>query len=236
MRPILVTGGAKGLGAEICRQLAARGHEIVVHFRHSEEEADSVVAACENLGVLAEKIHGDFSTSGSLEAFIDCYLDRFPHTKGIVNNVGNYLIAPPSQTEGKEWRSLFQTNLFTPVFLTQALLSQLKKEKGTIINIGTTGLSNIRALMNATAYAATKSALLFYTRSLAKELAPHQVTVNMVSPGFLETSIDLNQAPDLPMARPATLKEAADVVAFFFEPQHHYITGQNIEVAGGFGL
>jgi NAD(P)-dependent dehydrogenase (short-subunit alcohol dehydrogenase family) len=236
MRPILVTGGAKGFGAEICKQLAAKGHEVIVHFRHSEKEASAVVAACEKLGVLAEKIYGDFSTAGGVEAFIECYLDRFSRTKGLVNNVGNYLIASPSQTEEKEWRSLFQTNLFTPICLIQNLLPQIKKEKGTIVNIGTSGLSSVKALMNATAYAATKTALLFCTRSFAKEVAPDQVTVNMVSPGFLETSVDLDQAPELPMGRPATLKEAASVVTFFFEPQNRYITGQNIEIAGGFGL
>lgn len=236
MKPILVTGGARGLGAEICKQLAAKGHEIVVHYRYSEDEATAVVAACEEHGVLAKKVHGDFSTEGSIEAFIECYLDRFPHTKGLVNNVGNYLIAPPSKTEGKDWVSLFQTNLFAPVYLVQALLPDIKKEKGGIVNIGVSGLSTVRALLNATAYAASKSALWFFTRSLAKEVASDHVTVNMVSPGFLETAIDLHQAPELPMGRPATLKEVAELVAFFFEAKNQFVTGQNLEVSGGFGL
>ncbi|MCC5833020.1 MAG: SDR family oxidoreductase [Chlamydiales bacterium] len=236
MRPILVTGGARGLGAEICIQLAGKGHEIVVHYRDSEEEASDVVEACKKLGVLAEKIQGDFSTDGSVEIFLERYLARFPRTKGIVNNVGNYLIAPFSQTQGEDWHSLFQTNFFTPIRLIYALLPQLKMEKGAIVNIGTSGLSTIKALLNAPAYAATKSALWFTTRTLAKEVAADQITVNMVSPGFLETSIDLDRAPDFPMGRPASLKEAASVVAFFFEPENCYITGQNIEVAGGIGL
>ncbi len=230
MNPILVTGGAKGFGAAICKELAARGHDIMVHFRKSEKEAASIVAACKELGVNATKIYGDFSTPDGVNAF----LQQIADIKGLVNNVGNYLIASPSKTEENDWHALFQTNFFTPISLIQGILPALKKEKGAIVNIGVSGLN--RALINATAYATTKSALLFYTRSLAKELASDLVTVNMVSPGFLETAVDLDQAPKLPMKRPATLQEGAEAVAFFFEPRNHYITGQNIEVAGGFGL
>lgn len=234
MKPILITGGAKGFGAEICRRLASDGHDIVVHYRHSEAEALQVISECKGLGVKAEAIQGDFSSIESLEIFIKSFLSRFSHSKGLVNNVGNYLIASSSETEDKEWLDLFQTNFFTPVYLIRALLPALKETKGSVVNIGTSGLSGV--YVKATAYASTKAALWFYTRSLAKELAPFHVTVNMVSPGFLETSLDLEEAPRLPMGRPATLKEASDAVAFFFEEQHHYITGQNLEVAGGFGF
>ncbi len=234
MRPILVTGGAQGFGAEICLQLAEQGHDVVVHFRKSDPS--NILSRCQKYGVIVDAIQGDFSTVDLLEDFIRRYLARFPKTKGLVNNVGNYLIAPPSQTESKEWLSLFQTNLFTPVFLVRALLPALKEEKGRVVNIGTCGLTTPRALLHATAYAATKSALHFYTRSLAKELAPDHINVNMVSPGYLETSVDLEEAAELPMGRPATLKEAARAVLFFFDSQSSYITGQNLEVAGGFGL
>ncbi|MEZ5315742.1 MAG: SDR family NAD(P)-dependent oxidoreductase [Chlamydiales bacterium] len=240
MKPILVTGGAKGLGAMLCKQLAARGHEIVIHFHKSEREAESTMKVCQNLGVMAETIQGDFSTTSSLDLFTQEYLDRFPSTKGIVNNVGNYLISLPSKVEKEDWQSLFQTNFFAPVSLIQSILPQLKQEKGRIVNLGTSGLLPMKAFLNITAYAITKSALWLYTRSLAKELANDHITVNMVSPGFLETAIDLDKnskfVPILPMGRPAKLEEVASVVTFFFEPENQYITGQNIEVAGGFGL
>lgn len=236
MSPILVTGGAKGLGRAICLELAAQGHSVVVHYDKSEKEAGLVVEECAKKGVEAQKVQGNFSSPQSVQTFLERYLNRFSHTKGIVNNVGNYLVASPSETKPQEWSALFQTNLFAPIALIESLLPHLKRERGCIVNIGTTGLIASRALIHATAYAATKSALWFYTRALAKELASSHVTVNMVSPGFLETAVDLEQAPELPMGRPGTVEEGARAVAFFFDPKNHYITGQNIEVAGGFGL
>ncbi|MCH9627987.1 MAG: 3-oxoacyl-[acyl-carrier-protein] reductase FabG [Chlamydiales bacterium] len=230
MRPILVTGGAQGFGAEICRQLANQGHDVVIHYRNSVSQANQVAKECQKLGVKAEVIQGDFL---AIEPFIEEYLTRFSQTKGLVNNVGNYLIAPLSQTELSAWRALFETNFFAPLSLTQALIPMLKKVQGTIVNIGTCGLSTQRPLMHASAYAATKSSLLFYTRCLAKELAPSHVRVNMVSPGILETSIDSDQ---MPMGRRARLEEAASAVVFFFAESSRYITGQNLDVAGGYAL
>lgn len=236
MNPILVTGGARGLGAEICTQLALEGHDIIIHYRNSEKEAGRLVEICQKVGVKAEKIAGDFSSPENVDKFIAQFLKRFSRLKGLVNNVGNYLIASLSQTDQSAWFSLFQTNFFAPLVLTQAFLPALIKEQGRIINIGTSGLNGNRGNSYSTAYAASKSALLFYTRSLAKELAPQSVTVNMVSPGFLENSIDLDCAPSFFRKRPGTLKEAAELVAFLFEAASGYITGQNIDIAGGLGL
>jgi NAD(P)-dependent dehydrogenase (short-subunit alcohol dehydrogenase family) len=236
MRPILVTGAAKGLGAAICRALAAQGHDIVIHYRGSEKEALKVAEECRYYQVEAAVIQGDFATQEELESFIRRYLTTFPQTKGLVNNVGNYLIRPSIQTGVNQWRDLFQTNFFTPVFLTQALLPSLKEQKGCIVNIGVAGLHGHRALTKATAYAATKSALFFYTVSLAKEVAADGVRVNMLSPGFLENSVDLKDPAALPLKRPAYLFEAAHAVAQFFDPLSAYITGQNLEIAGGTAL
>ncbi len=224
---ILVTGGAKGLGAEICAELAQRGHSVVIHYNQSQKAAETLAAKCQ-----AQTIQGDFATPAGVEAFIKNYRGRFPSTQGLVNNVGNYLIAPASKTTHQAWRDLFQTNFFAPQALIQALLPSLKS----VVNIGTAGLHSDRAETYASAYMATKSALWFLTRSLAKELAPDHVTVNMVSPGILETSVDIEKVSKVPMKRPATLKEAAHLVGFLFEKDSRYITGQNIEVAGGFKL
>ncbi|NGX53690.1 MAG: 3-oxoacyl-[acyl-carrier-protein] reductase FabG [Chlamydiae bacterium] len=224
---ILVTGGAKGLGAAMCTELAQRGHSLVIHYNQSQRAAEELAEKWQ-----AQTIHGDFSTPAGVEAFIENYRDRFPSTQGLVNNVGNYLIASASKTTDLAWRDLFQINFFTPQALIQALLPSLKS----VVNIGTAGLHSTKAESYATAYMATKAALWFLTRSLAKELAPEGVTVNMVSPGILETSIDIEKVSKVPMKRAASLKEAARLVGFLFEKESHYITGQNIEVAGGFKL
>lgn len=228
----LVTGGAKRLGAAICTALAQEKRSICVHYRTSKGEADAVVQECHRLGVKAKAIQGDFSTEKGLLDFIARYQQECPTTSALINNVGNYLVASSLNTSFEEWRSLFQENLHAPFFLCKALAPQLMANKGHIINIGTSGLKNSAHTYSA-AYALTKQALLGLTLSLARELAPTGVSVNMVSPGELDISVDHTA---LPMGRPATCSEVTRVIAFLLDPANHYITGQNIEVAGGLGL
>ncbi len=227
--PILVTGAARGLGAEICHTLALQGHDLIIHYRKRREEAKKVKERCVAAKAEISLIEGDFSKQRSLEKFIRRCQERFPQLKGIVHNVGEYLVAPSFQTTPDQWLSLFQVNFFAPVFITQALLPQLRAQKGSVVNIGVTGLSSGRGFCQVTAYAATKAALCFYTRSLAKELAKDEIKVNMVSPGAMENTIDKTE-PN------TSLKQVANVVALLFDPNFSQITGQNIEVASGFGL
>lgn len=233
----LVTGGAKRLGAAICEELASAGHSIVVHHNKSFKEAEVVVTACKSRGVHAEAIQGDFSTPENVELFIKEYVKRFgDDTQTLVNNVGNYIILPAAQTSVTQWRDVYQTNFFAPLALIEALLPSLKKHQGSIVNVGTTGLCK-GAHSNAAAYMATKQSLFFLTQTLAKELAPFQVRVNMVSPGVLDIAVDASShLQKIPMQRLGSVDEVARVVKFLIESQNGYITGQNIEVAGGFGL
>jgi NAD(P)-dependent dehydrogenase (short-subunit alcohol dehydrogenase family) len=234
---ILVTGGAKRLGAQLCLTLAKQGHSVVVHYCQSEKEAYDVVAQCRLLGGKAEALQGDFSTQEGVEQFITHYLKQFPQTEALINNVGNYLIQPATQTEAKKWMDLFQTNLHAPFLLSCALKDSLIASKGQIINLGVSGVKSPSAHTHATAYYLTKLSLWGLTLALAKELAPYEVCVNMVSPGYLENSVDFPKDPTkLPMHRPGSCSEVARMVTFLLDPANHYITGQNIEVAGGVGL
>lgn len=232
---ILVTGAARGLGRAIALELAKKKYSLVIHYNTSHAEALETVALCQQRGAEARLLQGDFSEEKSVKAFIAKYVEQFPQTEGLVNNVGNYQIDSLENTDPKQWSALFQTNVHAPFYLIHALLPSLKKQKGHILNIGTSGL-NRGADLKSPAYKTTKMALLQLTLSLAKELAPEFVRVNMLSPGYLENSVDLPPSTTLPMKRPATLEEAAKIAAFLFDQQSDYITGQNIEVAGGFGL
>lgn len=232
----LVTGGAKGLGADLCYTLAKEGYSIAIHYNRSQTEALEVAKRCQAFGVEAATIQGDFSTLDSLFDFTRRYMKQFPDTKHLINNVGNYLIKSATQTEVDEWMALFQTNLHTPFILIKELLHSLIRLKGQIINIGICGLETHQARTYSTAYSMTKAGLLMLTRSLAKELASQDVRVNMISPGHLSTSINLPDACKLPMNRPAACWEVSRVAAFLLHPDSAYLTGQNIEVAGGVGL
>lgn len=229
----LVTGGAKRLGAALCLDLAEKGHSIVVHYNQSQKEALEVVAKCQAMGTQAAAIQGDFGSVDNVKDFVQRYLQQFSETTTLINNVGDYLICSALKTSIEDWTYLFQVNLHTPFILTQALSPSLIRHKGHIINIGVSGLRRHSAQTYATAYTLTKEGLWSLTLATARELAPEGVRVNMVSPGQLDISVDLHQ---IPMQRPAYCSEVCHVVNFLLDPESSYITGQNIEVAGGLGL
>ncbi|WP_068470369.1 SDR family oxidoreductase [Candidatus Protochlamydia phocaeensis] len=234
---VLITGGAKRLGAELCYGLAEKGYSIAVHYNTSQLEALAVAEKCRLLGVQAGTIQGDFSTVESTIEFAERYVRLYPHTQALVNNVGNYLIKSALETEAEEWTGLFQSNLHAPFILSKALAPSLVRHCGQIINIGMSGIDKQGAHVYSAAYMITKGALLMLTRSLALELAPHGVRVNMVSPGYLDIAVDLPEdCSKLPMRRAGQCREISRVVSFLLDPASQYITGQNIEVAGGVGL
>lgn len=229
----LVTGGSKNLGAALCLALAKKGRAVVVHYHHSKKEAFDILEQCQAMGSQAAAIQGDFNSPASVKDFIERYLQNFSETETLINNVGDYLIRSALQTSPEDWVRLFQVNLHTPFMLMQALSPSLIKNKGSVINIGASGLHRHTANTYSTAYTLTKQGLLGLTLSFARELAPLNVRVNMVSPGQLNLSLD---KPKIPMNRPTTCLEVCRVVNFLLDPESASITGQNIEVAGGLGL
>lgn len=234
---VLVTGAAKGLGVEICHQLAKNGFNIVVHYSSSSSEASQVVQECQEVGVCAESLQGNFSSPEDLADFIRRYTAQYPKTCGLINNVGPFLIKPALETNEGEWLEMFQTNLFAPAALIRALMPSLQSEQGSIVNIGVAGLHTLRADTFSTAYTIAKMSLWMLTKSLALEAVPFNVRVNMVSPGYLERSVshpeDISQ---LLHQRFGSSLEVAEVIAFLFSSSAQYITGQNIEVAGAVRL
>lgn len=231
----LVTGAAKGLGSAICLELAKRGYSLVIHYRESKAEAEDLKAECERLGSKAEIIKGDFST-GVLE-FLEEYISRFPDTKNLINNVGNYHIGSALNTPIDIWQELFQTNFLSSLQIMQALTPSIIQAKGSIINIGVTGIQSVPADVYSPAYTSSKLSLWMATKSLAKELAGQGVRVNMISPGYLENAVDLpTNLSILPQGKPVTLRETAQLVAFLLDDANSSITGQNIEIAGAIRL
>lgn len=229
----LVTGGAQRLGAALCMALAEKGHSVVVHYNHSQQEALEIVARCQAIGRQAAAIQGDFNSPTNVKEFVQRYLHQFSETVALINNVGNYLIGSALHTSPEDWINLFQVNLHTPFILTQALVPSLIRHRGQIIHIGVSGLKPHAAHTYSTAYTLTKEALWGLTLATARELAPQGIRVNMVSPGQLDISVDRHP---IPMHRSGYCWEVCRVVSFLLDPESAYITGQNIEVAGGLGL
>lgn len=233
----LVTGGCRGLGAVVCRLLASQGHDVIVHYRTSKEEAEQVVHECKSYGTSACILQGDFSSSEGVENFLQKLQPYLKSTRFLINNVGEYATGPFGSTPDSSFTEMHCANVVAPMLITKALLPSLIEHKGRIVNIGTAGLNRGAADWHAPLYMSTKRALLSLTQSLAKELAPHQVNVNMVSPGYMENSVHLpDDVASLPFGRTATLEEVARLVLFFLGNDASYITGQNIEITGGVRL
>lgn len=233
----LVTGAAHGIGAAIARVLAGKGYPLIVHYRHSQEAAEALVEQCVAQGTVAETIYGDFSSAEGVGDFLERFHKSYESVQVLVNNVGDYLVKGPLETTQDEWQALFQSNIFTPAALCRSLAPLLSQSQGRIINLGCAGLQRQFAEVYSTAYTASKDALWRLTCALAWELAEKQVTVNMVSPGYVDTSAVQPSHPGvLPMGRMAASGDIAAVVAFLVGPEAGYITGQNIEVAGGVRL
>ncbi len=225
---ILITGSSRNLGAFIAKRLAKEGHDVIIHAYKAQKEAQQVALECKSLGVKAEVFMGDLF---NIDAFLEAFAKKGFEVKGLVNNVGLYLHNAPSHfSDSLKW--LLPVNLLAPIALTEALLPSIKKHKGSIVNLGCAGLHHVWT--RACAYGLTKQALLHYSQSLAKQMAPYNVTVNMVSPGHLPYSSDL---PDkLPMNKPVEENEIASLIAYLFSQSACSITGQNIEVAGAVSL
>lgn len=235
----LVTGGAKRIGAQIAKKLAESKIPIVIHYNTSVDEAKTLQKELQRKTEVAT-IQGSFTTIQSTKDFLKRYKNEFPQTKNLIHNVGSYLIQSFQETTIDDASNIFQTNFFSPFLLTQELLPSIIQEKGAIITLGVSGLVGAKAMVKAPLYFAAKQALLSLTKSLAKELAHHGVRVNMVSPGLLDISVDLEENPNLakqvPMNHLGKTVDVAGLIHFLLTDDSSYITGQNIEVAGGFNL
>lgn len=235
MTRFLITGASKGLGRAIALFLANSKASVTLHYRNHHQETEELAKECRGYGVSAETIYGDFSTRKGLFDFIEEHSRRFERISGLINNVGPYLVKPLSQTSIEEWESLLHLNVTVPFELSKAFLQGLIQEKGTIVNIGVAGLEKRAANSYCPAYMAAKEALLGLTRSIAFEVASSGVTVNMISPGVLEGSVDLPLFVDkTPLKKPILYQDICAAIGYLIKARS--VTGQHIEIAGGFGL
>ena len=233
----VVTGGARRLGRHLCTTLAARGYDIVILYRSSEEDARALVqeisvsgrrARAQAVDVGVEVQVGEaFAEIAQVEGRVDV----------LVNNVGNYNPQHITRLTPAVWDATLATNLSGAYYCCFHALPLMPSE-GNIVNIGMAGLEGIRANARGADYYVSKTGLLSLTRSLAVAYADRHIRVNMVSPGQLDNSVDL-PPPDkigqtVPLGRAGELHDIAQAIEYLLDAR--YVTGANIEVAGGYRL
>ena len=235
-RVALVTGSARGIGRAVLLGLAGCGFAVAVHYRSSEAEAERTRTEAEALGVRAIKLRADVTELEQARCLVAQVVGQLGGLHVLVNNVGDYLKKPVEELTAREWQSLLDSNLNAPFYVTQAALPHLRAAGwGRVVNIGYAGAQNLVARSSIVPYAIAKTGLILYSKALAERVAPWGVTVNVVAPGVAENSVS-QPLEEIPMGRTARLDELARAVLFFVEEGSAYLTGQVLEVAGGWNL
>ena len=235
---VLITGGAKRVGAAICRRLHAAGASLMLHYRASAGEARLLQA--ELNGARADSvalIQADLLDLKALPSLVEQTVQRFGHLDALVNNASSFYASPIGEITSAIWDDLMGTNLRAPLFLAQAAAPALRKAQGAIVNIA--DIHAERPLKSYVVYSVAKSGLVALTRSLARELAP-EVRVNAVAPGpilwpddeaFDEVSRQRIISHTL-LKREGTPDDIAKAVHFLLADAT-YVTGETINVDGG---
>jgi pteridine reductase len=236
---VLVTGGAKRVGAAICRRLHAAGANISVHYRSSAEEALALQAelnAKRNNSVMC--VQADLLDLHDLPRMVNETVRHFGHLDGLVNNASSFYATTLAEVDEAHWTDLLGTNLKAPLFLAQAAEGALRKSKGAIVNI--VDIHAERPMQGHLLYSVAKAGLVALTKALAQELAP-RVRVNAVAPGVIiwPEQGDWDDADRRKQIVAHTLlkregepDDIAKTVQFLLSSAP-YITGQVIAVDGG---
>ncbi|GAA4628175.1 SDR family oxidoreductase [Actinoallomurus vinaceus] len=237
----LVTGGSRGIGRAIATRLAGEGARVAVHYGSNHTAAKDTVSAIETAGGQAFAVRAELGAPGDAEtlwAAFDAHADGLDI---LVNNAG--ILGDQAEIDGvtrEGFERLFAVNTTAPFFITRLALPRLR-DGGRIITVGTM-LTRGPAMPRAIDYAMSKAALDVLTSTLAKQLGPRGITVNIVAPGVIDT--DMHQGRLVgdaltwleslsPLGRLGTPEDVADTVAFLASDDSRYMTGHRLDVSGG---
>ena len=237
-KTVLITGGAKRVGAAICRRLHGAGANLMLHYRASAGEARLLQAELNHARPNSVSlIQADLLDLNKLPSVVEQTLQAFGRLDALVNNASSFFPTTVGEITETHWNDLIGTNLQVPLFLAQAAAPALKKAQGAIVNLS--DIHAERPLKNYVVYSIAKSGLAGLTRSLARELAP-EVRVNAVAPGPIlwpddESFDELSRQRIIshtPLRREGTPDDIARAVHFLLADAD-YITGETINVDGG---
>lgn len=242
-RAALVTGGGRGIGRAICLALAAQGYDVAVNYAASSAAAEKTAEDCRAYGVQAVTLQADVTDPAACQTLVDTAAKTFGRLDVLVNNAGVTADKLILRMQEEDFDKVINANLKGAFFCCKAACKLMMRQRyGRIVNISSVvGLHGNAGQAN---YAASKAGLIGMTKSLAKEFAARNVTVNAVAPGFIGT--DMTDAmPEaakqaamtgIPAGRIGAAEEVANAVAFLADEGASYITGQVLCVDGGMGM
>lgn len=235
---VIVTGGSRGIGASIAKEIAKQGANVVINYNSSPESAEKVVEEIDLLGGKAISFKANVASLEDAHSLIEKTKNVFGRIDILINNAGITRDRTFRKLSEKEWYEVINVNLNSIYHTTSAVINTMLEQKyGRIINISS--IIGQAGGFGQTNYSASKAGMLGFTKSLALETAKSGVTVNAICPGYIETEMSaaipqniLDQiVSKIPMKRLGKTTEIADAVIFLAKSD--YITGQCINVNGG---
>ena len=242
-RVVLVTGGSRGIGAEVVVKAAAEGATVAVHYHRSVDGAERTVDRARALGVPAEHFAADIRDGQQAAQLVERVIERFGRVDALVNNAGRTLVGPFLETQPADWDDVIATDLTAAYHTCRAVLpSMVARGNGAIVNMASR-LGQI-GVPETAAYSAAKAGLIGLTRALAREFGPRGIRVNAVAPGVTETEMTTDlvaseegqrRLRDMPLGRFGRADEVADTVIFLISDASSLFLGQTLNPnAGGY--
>ena len=234
----LVTGASRGIGAAIAVELAAEGADVAITYEKSADRAAEVVSAIRAHGRKGVAIQADSADVSAVQASIEKTVRELGGLDILVNNAGILRVGGLKDNSLADIDALLDVNVRSPIVASKAALAHLTKG-GRIITIGSYFADRVPAPV-LTVYSATKSALVAFTKGLARELGPNEITVNLVQPGSIDTDMNPSHGPFgdtlrqfMALGHFGKPEDIANAVAFLASDKAKYITGSTLTVDGG---
>jgi 3-oxoacyl-[acyl-carrier protein] reductase len=238
----LITGGAKGIGRAVALDLAKQGWAVAVCYRKSAEDGAEVVATVEKMGMKGLAIQCDVSEPEAARQMVKQVEDAWGRIDVLIHGAGPYHRVNILEESVEGWHSMFDNNLHPVFYLSQAAAAGMIGRKwGRIVCFSMANADQLIAQPQLTAHYIAKVGVLVLTRTLARALAPHGITVNAVSPGFIDSGSAPKEelatmAKRIPAGYVGSLEDAIFAVRFLISEEARYINGANIHLSGGWGI
>lgn len=238
---VLITGAAKGIGADTARLFAQKGYAVALHYNKSEQKALELKNMLVNNGCEVELFCADLSDAAACKKLCADVVEKMGKIDVLVNNAGIALVKPFLDTTEEEGTEVIKTNLLSAMYLSRyAAQDMLKRKNGSIINV-----SSVWGMCGASCevyYSASKAGLIGFTKALAKEMAPSNIRVNAVAAGVIDTDMNAHLSvcekgelkDEIPLGKFGSGWDVAKAVYFLASDGADYITGETINVSGGF--
>ncbi len=233
----IITGAGGGLGAALAIALARDGYDVLVHARSNSDGAQATAAAVQQIGRRAHIVLADLTQGAGAAALAAGASVLGGTVRILVNNAGSYVGGPIEELTEADWLAGLHSTATATFLATQALLPMLRRSgSGRLVMIGDSSCDRPGARDLALGYHVGKTGVWMLTRSWARSEAPHGITANMISPGFLENSVDLPPVETIPVGRFGTFPDVIAALRFIISPDASYLSGSNLVVSGGWNL